>query len=222
LADVVVFGTGELGRLARFFLDNDSPHRVVAYSVDDKYLGSDREVDGVPLVGFEALPDSYSPDEVLMFVAVGYRRVNRGRAEAYERVRRMGYRLVTYVNSSAIVAPGVELGDNCFVFERVVLQPFVRVGNDTILWSGAVIAHDTTLGDHCFVAPMASISGNVTVGDYAFIGNNATVRDGVTIAASTVVGAGALIKRDTRPEEIYSPARTLEHPDRHSSELDSL
>jgi acetyltransferase-like isoleucine patch superfamily enzyme len=69
---------------------------------------------------------------------------------------------------------------------------------------------------------MASISGNVTVGDYVFVGNNATVRDGVALAERTVIGAGALIKRDTRPGEIYAPPATEAAAGRDSAELDEL
>lgn len=220
MPEIVVFGTGELGRLARLSLDSGED-TVVAFTVDGQYAGGRREFDGLPLIPFDELPGSHPPESTAMFVAIGYRRVNQARASTYARAKTGGYRLVTYVSPRALVAPGVELGDNCFVFEGAILQPFVRIGSDTVIWSGACIAHDTTVGDHCFVAPMASISGNVTIGDYAFIGNNATIRDGVEIAPRTVVGAGALIKRDTLPGEVYSPRRT-EASGRDSSELDNL
>jgi len=222
LSDLVIFGTGELARLARRYLDADSAFSVVAYSVDDAYRDSSEVFDGLPLLAGEQLREVYPPERASMFVAIGYRRVNRGRAEVYQRFKDEGYELISYVSSRAIVAPDVEIGDNCFVFEGVIVQPFVRIGNDTIIWSGACVAHDTTIGDHCFIAPMASISGNVEIGSYAFIGNNATVRDGVVVAPSTVVGAGALIKADTEEQEIYAPARSEARPAMRASELDRL
>ena len=222
MVDIVIFGTGSMGRLARAGIDAAGSGVVVAYCVDSQHHGGIREFDGLPLVPFENLPESHPPDRTVVFVAIGYRCVNRGRANVYAKAKEMGYTLLTFVGPRAIVAPNVELGDNCFVFDGAIIEPFVRIGNDTVIWSGGCIAHDSTIGDHCFLAPMASISGNVTLGDYVFVGNNATVRDGVTLAERTVVGAGALIKRDTRPGEIFSVRGTDAALGRDSSELEDL
>jgi sugar O-acyltransferase (sialic acid O-acetyltransferase NeuD family) len=222
VADVVIYGTGSLGKLARAGIDSAGADVVVAFCVDAQHHSGAREFDGLPLVPFERLPESHPPDSAVMFVAIGYRRVNRGRAEVYARAKEMGYRLLTFVGPRAIVGANVEFGDNCFVFDGAIVEPSVRIGNDTVIWSGACIAHDVIVGNHCFLAPMASISGNVTLGDYVFVGNNATVRDGVAVAERTVVGAGALIKHDTRPGEIYSPQGAEAAPGRDSSELDDL
>ena len=222
MADVVIVGTGSMGRLARAGIDGVGTDTVVAFSVDAEHHDGTREFDGLPLVPFERLTESHPPRSVSMLVAIGYRRVNRGRAEVYAKAKQMGYTLLSFVGPRAIIGANVELGDNCFVFDGAVIEPFVRIGDDTVIWSGACIAHDTLVGSHCFLAPMASISGNVTIGDYVFVGNNATVRDGVSVAERTVVGAGALIKHDTRPGEIYSPPGAEPASGRDSSELDDL
>jgi sugar O-acyltransferase (sialic acid O-acetyltransferase NeuD family) len=222
VADVIVYGTGSMGKLARTCIDGAGADVVVAFCVDAEHHGGTHELDGLPVVPFESLPESHPPDSAVVFVAIGYRRVNRGRAEVYAKAKQMGYTLLTFVGPRAIVATNVVLGDNCFVFDGAIIEPFVRIGNNTVIWSGACIAHDAVIGDHCFLAPMASISGNVTLGDYVFVGNNATVRDGVALAERTVVGAGALIKHDTRPGDIYSPRGVEPAPRRDSSELDDL
>jgi sugar O-acyltransferase (sialic acid O-acetyltransferase NeuD family) len=221
VADVVIFGTGSLARLARVNIDAAGSNVVVAFCVDAQHYTA-REFDGLPVVPFESLQESHPPQSADMFVAIGYRRVNRARADIYKRTKQLGYTLRTLIGPSAIVAPSAELGDNCFVFDGAIVEPFVRIGNDTLVWSGACVAHDSIIGNHCFLAPMASISGNVTLGDYVFVGNNATVRDGVRVADRTVVGAGALIKRDTSAGEVFSQPATQATPGRDSSELDDL
>jgi sugar O-acyltransferase (sialic acid O-acetyltransferase NeuD family) len=222
VADVVIVGTGSLGRVARASIEGAGADTVVAFSVDAEHSRGSREFGGLPLVPFETLPESHPPGSVMVFVAIGYRWVNRGRAAMYAKAKDMGYTLLTFVGPRAILGTNVELGDNCFVFDGAIVEPFVRIGNDTVVWSGACIAHDTTVGEHCFVGPMASISGNVTLGDYVFVGNNATVRDGVAVAERTVIGAGALIKRDTRAGAIYAPQATEATTGRDSSELEDL
>src|SRR4029079_8430355 len=100
---------------------------VVAYCVDERHYRAS-EFDGLPVVRFDALPESHPPERSRMFVAIGYRHVNRGRADAYDRVKRLGYSLLTFVAPRAIVDPTVQLGDNCFVFDGAIIEPFVRIG----------------------------------------------------------------------------------------------
>jgi sugar O-acyltransferase (sialic acid O-acetyltransferase NeuD family) len=201
--DVVIFGTGDFAEVARVYLDRDSDYRVVAFTVDEEY-GGDRELGGLPVVPFERLLDSHPPSSNAMLVAVGFSGVNRARAQVYERCKSAGYELISYVSSRTNVAGDLTLGDNCFVFEHNVIQPFVELGSNVILWSGNHVGHHSRIRDHVFVASHAVISGGVTIGERCFIGVNATVRDGVTIAPDCVIGAGALIMKDTIEGGVYS------------------
>lgn len=214
---VVLFGVGDFARVAAVYLREDSPYDVVAFTVDGEHV-RERELLGVPVVPFEELERAYPPEQNAMFVAIGFSRVNRARAAVYERCKARRYELVSYVSSNAIAWDGLELGDNCFVFEANVIQPFVRIGNDVVLWSGNHVGHDATIGDHCFIASHAVVSGNVTIGASCFVGVNATIRDGVTIAPDCVIGAGAVIMKDTEPGGVYS-VRGTEPAERRSSEL---
>jgi sugar O-acyltransferase (sialic acid O-acetyltransferase NeuD family) len=217
---VVVFGTGDFARIAEVYLRSDSEHDVVAFTVHEEYVG-DGELSGLPVVPFESLEARYPPAEFAMFVAIGFSRVNKARREVYDACKARGYELVSYVSSRAMRSPQTEIGDNCFVFEANVIQPFVRLGNDVILWSGNHVGHDSTIGDHCFVASHAVISGNVTIGESCFVGVNATIRDGITIAPDCVIGAGALIMRDTKHGEVYAVPGTKPFP-KSSWELTSF
>lgn len=195
---VVIFGTGDFARVASIYLAKDSPHEVAAFTVHRQYLTQDQLV-GRPVVPFEELTRSHPPGEYAMLVAMGFRGVNSGRAEIYQACKAKGYDLISYVCSRAIQWGEVEIGENCFIFENNVLQPFVRIGNDTVIWSGNHIGHDAVIGHHCFITSHAVISGNVKVGDYSFVGVNATVRDGVTIGEKSVIGAGAVVLKDVAP-----------------------
>lgn len=203
MSDVVIFGSGDFARIASVYLDEDSPHRVVAFTVNEEYI-DERELLGRPVVPFESLKEEYPSDQFAMLVAVGFSRVNRARAAVYEECKARGYELVSYISSDATAWSSLEVGDNTFIFENNVIQPFVSIGSNTVLWSGNHIGHDTSIGDHCFIASHAVISGNVKIGDYCFVGVNATFRDGVEVADRCVVGAGALIMEDTVEGGVYA------------------
>lgn len=200
---VVIFGTGDFARVAETYLRADSDFEVVAFTVDGRFIDGE-QLSALPVVPFEELEDTHPPSEYAMFVAIGFSRVNKARAEIYSRCKKRGYELITYVNSKATHWGDLHIGDNCFVFEENVIQPNVRIGDDVILWSGNHIGHDSEIGDHCFIASHAVVSGNVRIGPYCFLGVNATLRDGITIAPECVIGAGALIMNDTEHGGVYS------------------
>jgi sugar O-acyltransferase (sialic acid O-acetyltransferase NeuD family) len=193
---VVIFGTGDFARIAAVYLREDSDHEVVAFTVDERYIVETELLD-LPVVPFENLLKTHPPEAFVMFVAIGFSRVNKARTEVYHRCKELGYELISYISSCAHVLVPVEIGDNCFVFEANVIQPFVRIGNNVILWSGNHIGHDSVIEDHCFIASHAVISGNVTIGHSCFVGVNATFRDAIHVAPECVIGAGAVVMGDT-------------------------
>ncbi len=207
MKDVVVFGVGDFARIAAVYLEADSPYRVAAFSVDGDYLRDPTLLDR-PVVAFEELLHSYPPSEYAMFVAIGFSGVNAARTTVYHRCKELGYELITYVSSAAHLVSPIEFGDNCFVFEANVIQPFVRVGSNVIIWSGNHIGHDSTIADHCFIASHAVISGNVSIGESCFVGVNATFRDGVSVAERCVIGAGAVVMKDTEPGDVLATRGT--------------
>jgi len=207
---LVIFGTGSFAEVAYCYLTNDSSYDVVAFTADRDFI-TVKEKFGLPVVPFEEIEKHYPPSEFKMFVAIAYSKVNKIRAEKYKQAKEKGYELISYVCSKAIVWDNVELGDNCFIFEGNVIQPFVKIGNNVIIWSGNHIGHHTTIGDHCYIASHAVISGHCKIGPYCFIGVNATLIDGINIAEECIIGAGALIVKNTEKGGVYggNPAKLL-------------
>jgi sugar O-acyltransferase (sialic acid O-acetyltransferase NeuD family) len=208
---VVVIGIGDFGRIARFYLEHDSKHPVVAHAVSAAFL--DRtEFLGLPVVALEELPTTYPPDEYDVQLGIAYSRLNQNRREMFETAKGLGYRVVTYVCSKAITWPDLDAGEGAFLFEANVIQPYVKIGANTVLWSGNHIGHDSTIGNHVFIASHVVVSGNCHVGDNTFIGVNATLRDGVTIGANCVIGAGTLVLSDLPDHTIVKGTASLPLP----------
>ena len=213
----MIFGTGAFAENAHFYFTHDSEHEVVAFTAHDRRIDK-RVLLGLPVVPFEALNESHPAGDFAMFVAVGYAGVNRVRADIYEQAKGRGYELATYVCSKATTWPGLEIGDNCFVFEDNTIQPYSCIGNDVVLWSGNHVGHHASIGDHCFITSHVVISGHVKVGRYCFLGVNSTLRDSIEIGEACVIGAGALIMKSTGDREVYAPRRT-EPLDRTSDDI---
>jgi sugar O-acyltransferase (sialic acid O-acetyltransferase NeuD family) len=206
MARVVIFGAGDIARLAHYYFTHDSTHDIAAFTVDKEYIKNPTFL-GLPLVGFDEVIKLYPPVDYKMFVAVSYAKMNKVRAEKYERAKQLGYELVSYVSSKCVFLTDNPVGDNCFILEDNTIQPFVKIGNDVTMWSGNHIGHDSIIEDHCFISSHVVVSGNVHIQKYCFLGVNSTLRNSITIAPETLVGAGAVITSDTIEKGVYVPQR---------------
>ena len=218
MAKIVIFGAGDIARLAHHYFERDSGHQVVAFTVDRAYRAGDR-FGGLPLVDFDEVAARYPPPDFGMFVAVSYAKMNSLRAQKYREAKALGYELASYVSSRCSFLTDEPAGDNCFILEDNTVQPFVKIGNDVTLWSGNHVGHDSEIGDHCFISSHVVISGHVRIGPFSFIGVNATLRNGIAIGERSLVGAGAIVMRDTADGSVHL-ARPATLSDKGSDEVD--
>ena len=218
MAKLVIFGAGDIARLAHHYFTHDSPHEVAAFVVDRAFRQGDA-FQGLPLIDAEGVTDRFPPGDYDMFVAMSYAKMNAVRAEKYASMKAAGYRLVSYVSSRCSYLSQTPPGDNCFILEDNTVQPFVTIGNNVTLWSGNHIGHDVTIEDHCFITSHVVVSGWVRIGTRSFIGVNATQRNSITIAPETLIGAGAIIMKNTKPKQVYMPERAKLFP-KSSDEID--
>lgn len=199
---LVIVGAGEFAEIAYEYFTHDSPHEVVAFSVDREYIRSDRLFD-LPVVAFEELETLYPPDRFAVFVAATYTQLNRVRTRLYRAAKAKGYTCLSYVSSKAFVWHNVQIGENCFIFEMNVLQYHARIGDNVVMWSGNHVGHRAKIADHCFVSSHVVISGYVEIGESCFLGVNSTIADFVKIGRDGIIGAGAVVLKNTEPEKVY-------------------
>ena len=208
MADVVVFGVKDFASLAHFYLRHDSPHRVVAFTVNREYVPAAAEFEGLPVVPFEELESRFPPDRVSAFAPMSHRKMNRARKEVYEALKSRGYPLISYVSSRATTFPGGQIGDNCFILEDNTIQPFATIGDNVVVWSGNHIGHHSTVRDHAFITSHVVISGHCDIGSYSFLGVNATLKDQIVLGEGTLVGMAAIITKSTEPWSLYKADST--------------
>lgn len=206
MAKLVIFGAGDIARLAHFYFTTDTAHEVAGFVVDRAYRSGDTFLD-LPLSDAEDAVARYPPSEYAMFVALSYAKMNGVRADKYAAMKAAGYRLESYVSSRCSYLAQTPPGENCFILEDNTVQPYVTIGNNVTLWSGNHVGHDAVIEDHCFVTSHVVISGYVRVGTRSFLGVNATLRNSITLGEQTLIGAGAIIMKDTAPKSVYLPER---------------
>lgn len=199
---LILFGNSEGSKLMYHSLLHDSSYEVTAFTVDANYLDN-KEFCGLPVVPFENVQEIYPPENYDMLIAIFANEINKLRAKKYQEAKDKGYQLINYIHPTSIIARDLAMGDNCFIFEGVLIRPDVKIGNDVIIMPGAFVGHDTIIEDHCYLASRAVVMGAVRMKPYSIIGPNATVMEDITIESECLIGGGAVILQSTKYQEVY-------------------
>lgn len=192
---MIIFGSGEIASLARFYFERDCDEWVGGFVVDDEYA-NEEQFEGKPLVPFSQAVKEFSPDVTACHVALSYRGLNSIRQSKFEQCRNAGYRMVSYISSKAVKWPDFQEGLNSFVLEYNNIQPRVKLGDNNMLWSGNHIGHGTVIGNHNYFASHVVVSGNCKIGDRNFFGVNAAIKDFTTIGNDCFITMGACVIKD--------------------------
>ena len=99
---LIIFGTGDIAKLAHYYFSTDSDYQVVAFTADAAYI-TKKEFCGLPVDAFEEVDSCYSVETHELFVALSYSKLNAVRKEKYLAAKTLGYRLARYISSHATV-----------------------------------------------------------------------------------------------------------------------
>ena len=199
---LLIIGNGEIAAMAFEYFTYDSDREVAAFAIGEEYIRDPSFCDR-PLVPLAEIEIRYPPAAFDAFVAIGDLQLNRIRRGHFDEMKRRGYGLASYVSSKAFVWRNVEIGENCFILEHNVLQPFVKVGDNVTLWSGNHIGHRAVIEDNVFMSSHVVISGYARIGANSFLGVNSAVAHQVRIAEDNFIAMGAVISASTEPDRIY-------------------
>lgn len=208
MKNLVIVGVGEIAAIAYEYFLYDSDYRIVAFSASNDYLKKST-FKNLKVVPLDKIKNKFPPNENNIFVAMGNSRLNYDRYHIYNIVKSLGYQCASYISSRAFVWDNVEIGENCFILENNVLQPYTKVGNNVTLWSGNHIGHRTVIEDNCFITSHVMISGMCKISQNVFIGGNSSIANNVTIEKDNFIAMGSVINKSTVMDSVYkgNPAK---------------
>lgn len=195
-----IYGVGGLADYAAYVFENDSEFEVLGSCIEKNYLKKNME-DSQEIKVYEEIEDQLIQENIFLFIAVGN---NIVRERIYKLSKQKGIQMATYISSKASTWANLQIGDNCFIGEGSIIQPFVKIGSNSILF-GARIGHHCQIGDHVLLSG-PTIGGNVNIGNFSFLGLNSVVLQNLEIGPKNIIGMGVSIKSSTQEGEVYSSA----------------
>ncbi len=165
MAKLVIFGMGDIGRLAHYYFVHDSEHEVVAFTADNEYVKESTFL-GLPVVEFGKVHQVYPPSAYKMFIALSYARMipvgdncfilEDNTIQPFVRIgndvtlwsgNHIGHDSIIedhcFLASQIVVSGRVRICPYCFIGVNVTLRNAITVAPHTLLGAGAIIMKDT-------------------------------------------------------------------------------
>lgn len=206
---IVIYGLGPFAKLMHFYFSEDSPYEVAGFCVDRPYLTRGRFC-GLPVLDVEEAIKKWPPGANRMFAAIGYKKI-RNRKLMYDKAKDMGYELVSYVSSHAVVWDNCVIGTNNVIMAKVDLEPWVQIGENNIFWSDTLCGHNLKVGSHNYISAKCLLAGDMVIKDLCFVGNGAVTINQITLHDETHLFPGGVLMTDTEPGGRYAgnPAKFI-------------
>ena len=195
-----IFGTGTIADVAFHYFSNDAKFKVVGFVEYKKFLKK-RKKNNLPVIEFEKIKKVFPKKEFQGFVAVGYKSMNAYREKIFKSLKKLGYKLPSYISKNSIIAKNVKIGENCFIQENQVIQTHVKIGNNVTLWCGNIIGHHNTIKDHCFITSNVVIAGNCIIGKNTFIGIKTAIKEGIKIGDNCAILMNSTIAKNMKKNQ---------------------
>ena len=202
MKNLIIVGDSVTAKILNGYVSYDPLYNIICTVVDDKYTNTGIDF-GINCVGMTDIHKYYNPSDNYVLMAVGYGNLNNTRQSLFERLKMLGYTIVTYIHPDARIYSHHQIGEGSVVLPGATIEPTSKIGANTMIWCNTTIAHDSTVADHCWIASGAVIAGNSSVGRNTFIGVNATIVDQVKVAEYNIIGGSAMISKCTKPNTVH-------------------
>jgi sugar O-acyltransferase (sialic acid O-acetyltransferase NeuD family) len=203
---VVIYGVGKMAEFIYYSFQNDSCYEVIAFCADETYLDPEKPtLFGCPVLSFTEITQMFPPGHYLLHIAIGR---NNAREIIFNKAKELGYEFANYICSKANVWPDLVIGQNVFIDQASVIQPYVTIG-DNCMFIGARIGHHSRIENNSLLSG-CSLAGSVTIGANSFLGLNSSIKEGVQIGVQNIIGAGCFISKNTENGSMIYQDRSVQ------------
>jgi sugar O-acyltransferase (sialic acid O-acetyltransferase NeuD family) len=193
---LLIYGIGELARIALQYFSEDSPYTVAGFISDKEFFPKENSLFGLQVIDAQQIGSTVLPENHNIFVAFSGANLSYPRSNKVAELANLGFTLPSYVSSYAFTASDAYIGSNVMIFEHNTIQSEVRIEDSSIIWSGNHIGHQSRIGVGCFLSSHVCIGGRTEVGNNSYFGMNSTVRDQLVIGPNSVIGANSYVSKN--------------------------
>jgi sugar O-acyltransferase (sialic acid O-acetyltransferase NeuD family) len=159
----------------------DNKKEIGDYFLNFKILGKDKNLQKLRKIAKYA------------FVTVGQVGLSQIRKKLFLKLIKLGFILPNIISPISYVSKDTTFKRGSIVHHGAIVNSQAEIGNNCIINSKSLIEHGVKLGSHTHVATSAVINGNTQIGEECFIGSSAVIRNNIKIKKRTFIKMGEKI-----------------------------
>lgn len=183
---LIIMGTTPFSIMLYKIIEKEQFASVLAFTTGRAFMDK-TELEGIPIVAFEELSDSFDMNQCMILNTIGYSQMNDIRKKVFFQIREEGYKLCTFISANVYTD---KIGDGSIIMPGAFVGPYVELGVSDIIYANVSLTHHITIGDFVFIGSGCVVGGNVKIGDNCFVGLNSTIKNKAKIPSYTLIGSG--------------------------------
>jgi UDP-perosamine 4-acetyltransferase len=190
--DLIIVGNGGHAKVVIDILEERGEYNILGIITKNKS-------DEIGIGCYEILGDDNLLKELfnkgvkVAVMGIGGYTDNSLRKRIYENLKKIGFQVISAIHPTASISRTVLMGEGNVVFSGVVINPYVRLGNNIIVATGSTIDHDTVIKDHSFISAGVTVGAETKIEEEVLLALGSKVISGVTICKGAMIGAGCVI-----------------------------
>ena len=167
-------------------------------------VGNSNQV-GTRLLGYEVVGadtdlESLFAEFEFAIVTIGHIESAKSRIQLFNKIKSIGFKVPTIKSKSAYISDHASLGDGTIVMHDVIINSGAEIGKNCIINTRSLIEHNVKVSDHCHISTGAVVNGGVQIGSGTFIGSRSVIRNNLLIGDECLVGMGTILLHDLQSQ----------------------
>lgn len=157
------------------------------------------EKKGEKILGYEIIGSDDDISEFAksydnFFITIGHLGTPKRRIEILNLLNELEKTLPIIISPSAYVSKHTKIFEGSMVMHHSVINAGAEIGCNCIINTKALVEHDAVIGNNCHISTGAIINGGVKVGNNTFYGSGAVSKQYIEIPENSFIKANSIVK----------------------------
>ncbi|MGQ4876554.1 MAG: NeuD/PglB/VioB family sugar acetyltransferase [Promethearchaeia archaeon] len=193
MIEIVIIGTGGLGREVAFFAlecEKYTNIKIIGF-LDDDPQKQGKIINNLPVLGNINWLKNNSDIYNLKYVCAIADPIIR--KKIIEKIEKIGVEPHTLISPDVKIEHGTKIGLGSIICPGAQISVNVEIKDFVIVNRLSYIAHDVILENYVTINPLVSVSGNNIIKEGVYIGTGAILIQGLIINEWSIIGSGSII-----------------------------
>ena len=205
---LIIIGLSTNARHVYEFVKDYDLYDIVGFAVNRKYKTEDT-FKNLPVYEIESLERYFNKDDVELFIALLWNRLNADRRDLFLSLTEEGWKMANLISPRASIR-GELAGRNIWGHDYAVIQNDTLIHDNVAIMGQSLVGANCEIESHCFLGAKSTIGGGSTIGEQSFVGLNCTVFDNTQVGKKCILGACTAVKRNMPDYSLYKISSNVE------------